>query len=596
MENLKSGYQEIIEKKKEEIRRLNKFILGISIARILLFILICVVLYHSWNLQTVIAFTILIGATLFISLIRIHNKLYDKKNKNEKVVFINQQELNALNGHFEDFPQGEEFINPDHFYSLDLDIFGKNSLFQLINRTSTPIGKTKLAEWLNNQLKDESKIRKRQKAIKELTPKMDFRQTFQLIGLTNEKQLSEEELNQWMEQTSYQKNKRFRKIPLLVATINIIMFILVVLHILPISLWVSIFIAFIILNAFLITRIKIKPEENAEGLMTLSTYASLFNIIEKESFNSEGLKNLAQECFSDEDSPSTQLKKILNYSDNIKQRSNIFIALILNGLFLWEFNLMLKIESWKNEHQIMFPKWIHTLSHFDALSSLANFAYNHPNYTFPKITEHQFMVSGQNIGHPLMINKKCITNPIHMETKGSFIVITGANMAGKSTFLRAIGINYLLACMGSVVFADALTITPNQLVTSLRTSDSLAEDESYFFAELKRLKMIVNLLSNGTNLFIILDEILKGTNSKDKLKGSVKLIEQLLDNKANGLIATHDLELTDLETKYPETIKNLCFESSIENGELFFDYKLKDGVVKNMNACFLMEKMGIIRD
>ena len=596
MESLKLKYQEIIEKKKSEIKGLNKFILGISIARIFLFILICIILYHYWSSQTTVAFTVLIGATLFISLIRIHNRLYDKKNKNEKIVFINQQELNALNGHFEDFPSGEEFIDPDHFYSLDLDVFGKNSLFQLINRTSTPIGKTKLAEWFNNHLMDKSKIEERQKAIKELTNKVEFRQAFQLIGLSNEKQLSEEDLNRWMEQTSYKKNKKFRGIPLLVAIVNILMFILVILHVLPISLWVSIFFAFIVLNAFLISQIKTKPDENSEGLMTLSTYASLFNLIEKESFNSEMLVELSKSCFTNGKSPSLQLKKILNFSDSIKQRSNILIALILNGFFLWEFNLMLKIEFWKNEHQIMLSKWSHTLSQFDALSSLANFSYNHPNYTFPKITEHQFTVSGKNIGHPLMINKKCITNPINMETKGSFIVITGANMAGKSTFLRAVGINFLLACTGSAVFADTLTVTPNQLITSLRTSDSLAENESYFFAELKRLKMIVHLLLNGTNLFIILDEILKGTNSKDKLEGSVKLIEQLLENKANGLIATHDIELTDLEFKYPRNIKNFCFESSIENGELSFDYKLKEGVVKNMNACFLMEKMGIIKN
>lgn len=594
MENLKLRYQEVIDRKQTEIKRLNKHILGVSIARILLFILICIILYHHWDSQRIIAFTLIFGITLFISLIKIHNKLYEQKNRNEKIILINQQELNALKGHFEDLPMGEEFMNPDHFYSLDLDVFGKNSLFQLINRTCTPIGKTKLAEWLNNHLLDRTEIIERQIGIKQLINKVEFRQDFQLTGLTNEKQLSEESLDQWIRETLYQKNKKIKKAPLFVGIINIAMFALVVLHILPISLWITIFTAFIFFNAYLTTRIKTKPEKNSEGLMTLSTYASLFNLIEKEAFESKILSALLKDCYINEVPPSMQLKKIISYADNIKQRNNIVIALVLNGLFLWEFNLMLKIEEWKSNHETMLAKWTNTLSQFDALSSLANFAYNHPSYTFPEITEQQFIVSGQNIGHPLMKRKDCITNPVDMTTKGSFIIITGANMAGKSTFLRAVGVNYLLACIGSVVFADTLTVTPNQLITSLRTNDSLVENESYFFAELKRLKRIVDSLAKGMNLFIILDEILKGTNSKDKLIGSVKLIEQLLNREANGLIATHDLELTHLEAKYPKQIRNLCFESTIENGELRFDYKLKEGVVKNMNACFLMEKMGII--
>ena len=192
-----------------------------------------------------------------------------------------------------------------------------------------------------------------------------------------------------------------------------------------------------------------------------------------------------------------------------------------------------------------------------------------------------------------MDRNKCVRNGISIEKRPFFIIITGANMAGKSTYLRTVGINYLLACIGAPVWAKQMEIFPARLITSLRTSDSLTDNESYFFAELKRLKLIIDKLQAGEDLFIILDEILKGTNSVDKQKGSFALIKQFMSMNANGIIATHDLLLSSLANSFPKNIRNYCFEADITNNELTFSYKMRDGVAQNMNACFLMKKMGI---
>lgn len=236
--------------------------------------------------------------------------------------------------------------------------------------------------------------------------------------------------------------------------------------------------------------------------------------------------------------------------------------------------------------------WFESLAQFDSLVSMANFAYNNPEYTYPEACDN-FVLEGKNLGHPMLNRSVCVRNDIDISHNPYFLVITGANMAGKSTYLRTVGINLVLACAGMPVCADSFRFYPYRLVTNLRTSDSLADNESYFFAELKRLKMIIDRLQSGEHLFIILDEILKGTNSEDKQKGSIALMKQLVSLNGNGIIATHDLILGNLEEEFPEAIKNYRFEADIEGEHLSFTYKMREGVAQNMNASFLMKKMGI---
>jgi DNA mismatch repair ATPase MutS len=230
----------------------------------------------------------------------------------------------------------------------------------------------------------------------------------------------------------------------------------------------------------------------------------------------------------------------------------------------------------------------------DAGISMGTFIFNYPDFPMPVISDSGLVA--EELAHPLIQNSQRVSNDFKAEQGNRVFIVTGANMAGKSTFLRALGVNMILAGMGAPVCAKKMLFTPVKILTGMRTTDSLADSESYFFAELKRLKMITETLNRGQKLMILLDEILKGTNSTDKHKGSVALVKQLVAHDCLAFIATHDLSLGEQEEKYPEAVRNYCFESYIVDGELIFDYKLKKGIAKNMNAYFLMQKMGIVRD
>jgi DNA mismatch repair ATPase MutS len=290
---------------------------------------------------------------------------------------------------------------------------------------------------------------------------------------------------------------------------------------------------------------------------------------------------------------SKTINKLSALMNALDQRNNIFVAFILNGLFFHELYQVMKIEAWKENNAADLPRWLEAVGKMDALCSLATYTYNHPDYIYPQVTAVSFQMRARAMGHPLIDREKCVRNDTDIPKRSFFLIVTGANMAGKSTYLRTVAVNYLLACIGAPVCAMQMEFYPAKLITGLRTSDSLPNNESYFFAELKRLKLIVDELKAGEALFVILDEILKGTNSTDKQTGSFALIKQLVTLRTNGIIATHDLQLGMLVNTFPDNIRNHCFEAEMSHNELAFSYQLKKGIAKNMNACFLMKKMGI---
>jgi DNA mismatch repair ATPase MutS len=327
-------------------------------------------------------------------------------------------------------------------------------------------------------------------------------------------------------------------------------------------------------------------------MKVLASLSPLIRTFEERAVQAPLLKAVKQLLVNGK-AASKEVGRLVKLLDALDQRGNVLLTFLLNGLFFWELRQAIKIEHWKEKTAPHLPQWLEAVKKIDALCSLSTFAYNHPEYAYPTIDSAPFPLTIKAAGHPLMDAKKCVRNDFGMSQSPYFIIVTGANMAGKSTYLRTIGVNYLLACIGCPVCGKEMSLHPNQLITSLRTSDSLSENESYFFAELKRLQLIIRKLHNGEKLFIILDEILKGTNSVDKQKGSLALIEQLIRLQTNGVIATHDLLLGTLKETFPANIRNYCFEADIVDNELHFSYRLREGIAQNMNACFLMNKMGI---
>jgi DNA mismatch repair ATPase MutS len=355
----------------------------------------------------------------------------------------------------------------------------------------------------------------------------------------------------------------------------------------------SVFIQWVLFLAYSKTIGKYKK---AYGLKTrlLNQYIDMLLLIEKKEFKSPYLIDLKSKLYSHEKAASQIISSLKNTLNELDYSQNILVGFVLDSLLLWDIRCIYRLHKWQQAYESHLPEWFEVIARMDGLISLANLNYNHPEWCLPVVNGKGSLIQTENLGHPLIAKEKRVDNQFSLSNDERVVIITGANMAGKSTFLRTLGVNLLLASQGCRVCASSFAFSPVRLFTHMRTSDNLMKDESYFYAELLRLQHMLELLRKSENLFIIIDEMLKGTNSIDKLNGSVELLKQLIQLKTHCIVATHDLKLTELATQFPEVIKNQCFEVNLTGDELKFDYKLKEGVTSTMNATFLMRKMGII--
>ena len=593
---LKKHYQEKLDNAQRESERTKRKILHISLLRVFIFIAGFVALCMGYDQGGIIICGILLATLIpFLLLVKLHNRLYHKKDWHEASIRHYRAELASLINDYSAFDGGKEWIDASHPFSLDLDVFGEHSLFQCLNCTCTPFGKETLSRWLRQPLDKKEEIETRQQAIQELSRYNDFRETFRITGcLYKDDKTTMEDLKKWIETPSvFLQKKSNQWICWAVPCINILLFTLGMVGVISMSWFGLVFCTFTIASSNLIRKITRIQESYNKTLKMLSTYAHLIELADKQSMKSTLLVSLKQRFESNGKKAPEVLNLLTKDLERLDLRNNLILYALLEGSMFWQLRQMLRIERWKQEYGTHLLQWLEALGKLDALCALGTFAFNYPEYTYPIITDEPFVFQAKDMGHPLMPRQQCVVNDADIPQRPYFLIITGANMAGKSTYLRTIGCNYILACIGAPVCCSSLRIYPAHLMTSLRTSDSLANNESYFFAELKRLQQILERLKKGEEMFIILDEILKGTNSMDKQKGSFSLVKQLLKLKANGIIATHDLLLGELKQHFPNEISNYCFEADIQNDELTFSYKLREGIAQNMNACFLMQKMGI---
>lgn len=594
--NPENHYTERLSLTEGQLQQVKKQIFRISMLRLALFIAGIAGLYFFYNQTTLLIVCICLTFLPLFILVKIHNRFFIRKEWLETQARIIQEELQALSGDYSSFEDGKEYVNPEHPYSFDLDIFGRRSLFQSINRTCTFFGKVRLAEWLQNHLHEKTSIEKRQEMIREISEHTLFREQFRVAGLVHHGQSSDaEKIQAWSQSPAQYLHAGWVKAFIWgVPVINSLLLITSLAGWTSFS-WLGLsFGIFLVLSFGIIKRATYIQETYGKQLKSLNGYARLIALAKAEEWKSAGMQELMERFNLNGQSPVQALQQLSKELDRLDLRNNQFLYVLLEGSIFFQLQEIVRIERWKVRYGQHISEWLETVGELDALCSLGTFAYNHPQYTYPELTEKPFCFLTTQMGHPLMPASQCVKNDATIPSRPFFLIITGANMAGKSTYLRTIGVNYLLACIGAPVCCEKLKLHPNQLITSLRTSDSLSDNESYFFAELKRLKRIIDLLNQGQQLFIILDEILKGTNSMDKQKGSFDLIRQFMQLKANGIIATHDLLLGSLIKQFPEEIRNYCFEADIKENELTFSYKLREGVAQNMNACFLMKKMGII--
>ncbi|MDH6304253.1 hypothetical protein M2459_000981 [Parabacteroides sp. PF5-5] len=595
MEKVHNYYQNTIEAYTRRVDNLQKKIHLFGTIRLLIVI---VAIINIWVLKDmdwkILAGIFLLYAIPFAVLMFYHSLLSNRKTYAEALIRLCSDELKGLNYDFSAFDGAPEKIDGEHSFSLDLDIFGNRSFFQSINRTVTHIGKELLINWLSNPLTNKADILKRQEAVKELSTLSHLRQHFYVTGTLQPGKKNDSRLLSDLSKLPayFSKNLFWKTSVWLIPCFWLLAIIALGFNLIHPTVFSILFVL-----SFLIAYSKLKKINEIHNTVNkmekiFATYARLMKSIEGDSYKSELLSDLSNKLICDNIAASQAVKKLSSHIGTMDQRGTL-TAVLLNIFTFRDIRAAIAIEKWNQTYGKHIDQWFDALANFDALCSLSGFYFNHPDYMFPEIADSYFEMSGKALGHPLIPRNACVKNDISIEKNPWFLIITGANMAGKSTYLRTIGINFLLACIGAPVCAEKLSVYPAQLVTSLRTSDSLVSNESYFFAELKRLKMIIDRLKEGEELFIILDEILKGTNSVDKQKGSFALMKQLITYNTCGIIATHDLALGTLEEEFPNQIKNYRFEADITNNELTFSYLLREGVAQNMNASFLMKKMGI---
>jgi len=589
MQNPLEFYTFSIQQFEQELQQLKKQLAASSTIRLLVFLAIAFGLYFFFgNAKAMITIAVL-GFVLFLYLVSRHTDLQYKRDLVIKLIDINTTEIKVLNRDYSSLDEGSDFIDPTHAYSYDIDLFGRGSFFQYINRTSISEGRKQLYNTLTENVIHD--IERKQETIKELASKPVWRQQFSAIASLVKVQHAAKDIVQWVHNYNSVFPKFLRFLPMLFSVISLTIIGLVSFNIVSFNiLLIWFFIGLGVTGAYL-KRVNTIYQDADKAKDTFKQYHQLLNEIENVSFNSQILQEKQTAIKTESKKASAIFASFSKILDALDQRNNIFIAVLGNAFFLRDTQQAYKVENWIKVYANKVENWFDVIAFFDAQNSLSNVAFNHPKYIFPTIQNTNDVIKAEKLGHPLLKSEQRIDNDYQIKQE-EFFIITGANMAGKSTFLRTVSLSIVMANIGLPVCALALEYSPIRLITSMRTSDSLADDASYFFSELKRLKFIVDEIKNH-NYFVILDEILKGTNSTDKAIGSKKFVQKLVASNSTGIIATHDLSLCDIEKDLPQ-IQNYYFDAEIVNDELHFDYKLKQGVCKNMNASFLLKKMEII--
>lgn len=527
----------------------------------------------------------------FLAVVRYDAKLLEKKNFISKQLIFIENEIGVLNNKENQFDFGTS-LESDENYTDDLDVFGRFSIFHLLNRCSTRHGIMMLASRLKQSFTQREIINKYQDAVKAFASQPILAEHVIAAGMmSGENAGTLNDVNDWISSPSKFSRKTY---------IKILRFLFPVINLATAYYWldagnflpflISVIITWIFLGS--ITR-YIQEQHQLIGKKSdiLNQYAGILyefkNVKTASSTYLEELKNLSAKAFS-------EVKKISKLSELFDQRLNGIVFILLNSFFLYDLQILISLENWKEKNKHSFQSWLSAVADIEYLASLSVFTFNNPSFCFPQIRENSQTIQAVQLSHPLIPADERVYNDFIIGGDEKLMLITGSNMSGKSTFLRSIGINVLLAQCGAPVCAQSFQLAPIRLLTCIRVTDSLHEHTSYFMAELKKLQQIIHALRQDVFSLVLIDEILRGTNSDDKHHGSQKYIEQLISFNCLSLFATHDVQLGLMEQSFPGRVSNYCFESQIQNDEILFDYKLHKGVSKNRNASFLMKKMEII--
>ncbi|OPJ65026.1 MutS family DNA mismatch repair protein [Clostridium oryzae] len=585
------------KKKNESLyEELKRNITFISYIRLIDFIVGLIVSVYTYYVKNYVFFSIvtIVWIGIFIYLVIQHGKAITERKYVEALIEINQRGIDRTAGEWKRFKDtGSEFIDQEHPYSGDLDIFGESSLFQCFSSCATYMGRKRLAEYFLKPLKSMEDIITRQSTVKELCENTDFRQKINAEAmLIKEKSSNPEELIEWS------KDKNFKEYGSVVKLITYILPVLTIITVLLVIFTERFTYGYIILVAFIdLIVLKIGEKERVDALSTVQKYKNEIKIYEKiithienENFESENIKNLKAKLIVKNEKASDIFNKLKSLANLVSDRYNLFY-IIINILLMWDYRSYENLIAWKKRYGMHISEWLEVIAEFEALGSLSNISFENAAWCYPKVGANNFRLKADKCGHPLLGEKR-VANDFIMSAPGEVVLITGSNMSGKSTFLRTLGINMLLAYCGAPVCAENFETAIMDIYTCMRISDNLSKNISSFYAEILRIKTIVNASKQKRDVFFLLDEIFKGTNSIDRHQGAKYLIKQLSANGATGLVSTHDLELGELENEMTK-LKNYHFQEHYEDDKLCFDYKLKKGISTTRNAMHIIKLAGI---
>ncbi len=581
----------LLAEQKKLLKKKNNF----TWLRLANIVLLVAAVYFTWPYGWLYsAAAVLLLLVLFVQLI--YRDLYNNEAiaHNRQLLKINEHEIAALAHQYFQFADGQEHSPREHLYANDLDIFGHASLFQFVNRTVSEMGSAQLAQWLLYPAAAEE-IPQRQDSVKELSNKIPWGQKLQAHGKQVRINIhTKNRLQNWLrEPPIFSQFKPWQWLRYVLPVISVSITLAYIMGWVPLN----VFYINLLLMAVValpqekkVNRLHNRLSKMAEELDRLSRSIA---VIENEAFISPYLVDLRETYKQQHTTVSKRIKDLKKILDRLDVRYNIVLVFPLNLLLLWNIQQMLALEKWKDENEADVDNWFDALGKFEALLSFAVIKFNNPDWVFPELKATHFQITATNLGHPLIASAKRVNNFIDIRRKASIMLVTGSNMAGKSTYLRSVGTNIVLAMAGCPVCAHSFVFSPVTLISSMRIADNLEESTSTFYAELKKLKTVIDRVNRKEKVFILLDEILRGTNSLDRHTGSKALLRQLIKQEAAGILATHDVDLAALEEAYPGNIFNFHFDVQVEKEELYFDYRLKPGVCTSLNASILMKKIGI---
>ena len=583
------------EKQKALLQQLTQKRRRLSLLRFAVFVITAFVAYKIFAAYGLLGFVPLVfGLSLLLYLVSLDGNNNESIRNTKTLAQINEEELEALAYRFHHRDDGERFLPKEHPFAGDLDLFGPASIFQWLNRSYSEQGQALVAQNLLQAQPSET-VLLRQEAVKDLAPLLSWRQQAQAYIMQKKMTLAtEKRIHNWTtdeEKHFHHPAWRFGVAAYHILTLSSLVG--VIAGLIPVSIFSTLYTSFLVVS-LLLSRSTLKAYAHLNGVV--KEVAALQNFLawlEKPTFQTKHLRAIQGNLTSGALPASHAVKKLRRVLDRFDLRISVGGILFLNPFLLWDVRQMMALNDWRKKFAPRLSFWFEALAEIELLNSLSTLHFNQPRWCFPAFSANHFTLQGQAIGHPLIADAHRVTNDFSLEGQAKIDLITGSNMAGKSTFLRSLGVNLLLAQMGAPVCAKVFTLSPVQLMSSMRIADNLAENTSTFYAELKKLRTIIEAVKTHESLFVLLDEILRGTNSFDRHKGSAAFIQQLIKEKAVAVIATHDVELAQLRDRYPSSVTNYHFDVEVEGEELYFDYKLKPGVCQSLNASLLMKKIGI---